>query len=90
MSSRSGRTAAASGRSVLARRSTSTRFSRDGSRIAFESDRNGNFDIYAVDAERHGRLRLTSEPTDEHDPAWSPTADRIAYTVESGARGRSG
>ena len=60
-------------------------FSRDGSRLAFESDRNGTVDVYSVAANGTGSRRLTSEPTHERDPAWSPTADRIAYTVESGS-----
>src|SRR5262249_55541269 len=57
-------------------------WSGDGSRIAFETNRNGNFDIYSVAADGTDSQQLTNGPENETDPAWSST-DKIAYTVES-------
>src|SRR6476646_7505702 len=57
-------------------------WSGDGSRIAFETNRNGNSDIYSVSsADGSYSVELTSSPLNELDPTWSRT-DRIAYTVE--------
>jgi len=43
-------------------------WSGDGSRIAFETNRNGNFDIYSVAADGSDAKQLTSSPQDELVP----------------------
>ena len=48
-------------------------WSRGGSRIAFETNRNGNSDIYSVDS-RGRRARSSRRRENELDPAWSSTA----------------
>ena len=54
-------------------------FSSDGSRIAFDSDRDGNLEIYVMDADGSNQTRLTeTEAVDSH-PFFSPVADRIAF-----------
>jgi Tol biopolymer transport system component len=55
----------------------------DGTRLAFESNRNGNVDIYAVNADGSGTTQLRRSPHDDLDPAWSRT-DKIAYTAQGG------
>ena len=49
------------------------------SRIAFESDREGNFEIYVLDADGSNLTNLTLTTTDEHAPTWSPDASQIAF-----------
>ena len=52
-------------------------WSLDSSRIAFQSDRAGNEDIYVVD--RKGNVvRVTSAKTNEYHPSWAPTGNAIA------------
>jgi len=55
-------------------------WSPDGKRIAFHSDRGGNFDIWIVNVDGSGLTRLTQSPADDRYPSWSPDGLRIAYT----------
>ncbi len=51
----------------------------DGSRIVFESNRDGNFEIYVMTADGSGQTRLTTSPGDDEIPRWSPDGTRIAF-----------
>ncbi|MGZ4694127.1 MAG: TolB family protein, partial [Acidimicrobiales bacterium] len=48
-------------------------------RIAFTSVRDGNFEIYTVEPDGSGLLRLTNNQADDEMPAWSPDGTRIAF-----------
>jgi uncharacterized protein YjdB len=56
----------------------------DRTQVAFSSNRNGNFDIYVMDADGQRLRRLTTSPAHEGEPAWTPDGSRIVYTVTSG------
>ena len=47
-------------------------WSADGDRIAFQSDRDGNLEIYAIDADGSHLARVTDDPAVDADPVWSP------------------
>ena len=47
--------------------------------IAFASDRDGNFEIYLMDADGGGLTRLTENNAEDLSPAWSPNGSRIAF-----------
>ncbi len=47
-------------------------WSADGSRIAFESNRDENYEIYVMDADGSNQRRLTDNPAWDWSPAWSP------------------
>ena len=48
-------------------------------KIAFNSTRDGNSEIYVMDSEGGNPLRLTHDPAWDHEPSWSPHGDRIAF-----------
>ena len=54
-------------------------WSPDGQRIAFQSSRDGNYEIYVMDADGSNPHRLTDHPADDWKPSWSPDGRHIAY-----------
>ena len=50
--------------------------------IAFVSKRDGNFEIYVMDADGGNPRRLTNNPAKDHSPSWSPDGRRIAFISE--------
>lgn len=55
-------------------------WSPDGTQIAFASERNGNWDLFVMDADGSNQRPLTESPAWELFPAWSPDGMQIAYT----------
>ncbi|HUQ20690.1 MAG TPA: hypothetical protein VM099_13830 [Gemmatimonadaceae bacterium] len=55
-------------------------WSPDGKRIAFTSDRDGNSEIYVMNADGSNQVRLTNNPSPDESPTWSPEGSRIAFT----------
>ena len=57
------------------------RFSPDGQRIAFCSNRGGNWDIWVVNRDGTGLTQVTRERIDEIAPCWSPDGKRLAFSA---------
>lgn len=61
------------------------RYSPDGTRIAFVSDRDGNPELYALDAATGANvLRLTNDPANDTEPAFSPDGARVVFSSDRG------
>ena len=48
-------------------------------KIAFASDRDGNFEIYVMNPDGGGLVRLTNNPAEDTQPTWSPDGTRLAF-----------
>ncbi len=59
-------------------------WSPDGERIAFATDRDGNWELYVMEADGAAQRRLTNTQEDESSPAWS-TGE--IYVMNSDASG---
>jgi len=57
------------------------RFSPDGDRIAFCSNRGGSWDIWMTNRDGTEFTQLTRDPGDEVAPSWSPDGTQIAYSA---------
>jgi len=53
-------------------------------RIAFVSHRDGDAEIYVMDADGSNQDRLTNSPGPDRGPAWSPDGTRIAFSTTRG------
>ena len=62
------------------RSTTDPAWSPDGTKIAFTTDRDGNFEIYVMNADGTGQTRLTNNAAADDEPAWSPDGSKIAFT----------
>jgi Tol biopolymer transport system component len=60
-------------------------WSPDGERIAFASSRDGNCEIYVMNADGSDQVNLTNSEFDELYPSWSPDGTRIVFaSTEAG------
>ena len=60
-------------------RHAAPRWSPDGRKLLFVSRRNGNPEVYVINADGGGQRRLTRNPAEDSDPAWSPDGRKIAF-----------
>ena len=54
-------------------------WSPDGTKIAFHSDRDGNMEIYVINADGSGFTRLTNNEAEDNYPTWSPDGEEIVF-----------
>src|SRR5437773_555016 len=51
-----------------------------GTKIAFESSRDGQFEIYKMNSDGGGQTRLTTNAASDTEADWSPDGTKIAFT----------
>ena len=54
-------------------------WSPDGKRIVFESNRDGNYEIYVIGADGENLKQVTNRPGANVSPVWSPDGSSITY-----------
>jgi len=59
-------------------------WSPDGRQIAFASHRDGNWEIYVMNADGSNQRRLTNNPTTDALPLWLPDGQHIAFRSDRG------
>ena len=64
------------------------RWSPDGTRISFESTRQGGnqFDLYVMDANGANVTRITDSPANDFDPIWMPDGQSLIFSSERDSR----
>ncbi|HNR03152.1 MAG TPA: hypothetical protein PKK59_11515 [Anaerolineaceae bacterium] len=50
--------------------------------ITFESDRDGNLEVYKMAPDGSGQVNLTNDPAQDFDPVWSPDGAFIAFVSD--------
>ena len=60
-------------------------WSPDGSKLALETDRDGNLEIYSMSVDGE-LLQLTDNPAEDGSPDWSPDGSKIAFQSNRGGK----
>jgi TolB protein len=68
------------------RRDGNPSFSPDGRRIAFSSTTDGNAEIYVMNSDGSGLLRITRHTAEDSSPHWSPDGLRIIFSSSRGGK----
>jgi TolB protein len=63
-------------------------WSPDGTRIVFEAYRDGQPEIYVMNADGSGQARLTASDGYDGQPVWSPDGKWIAFVSTRSGAGR--
>ncbi len=54
-------------------------FPYEKEKIAFVSNRDGNKEVYVMDANGRNQINLTNNSADDESPTWSPDGEKIAF-----------
>ena len=58
------------------------RWSPDGRRVAFKSNRSGSYNLYVMNADGSNVVRLTDHSLNDHDPTWLPDGESLVFSSE--------
>jgi len=63
-------------------------FSPDDTRVAFASDRTGNWDIWIINVDGTQPVQVTTGSADDIHPSWSPDGQTLVYCSQPAAGGQ--
>ena len=63
-------------------------WSANGTRLAWSTNRDGNYEIYVMNADGTGQTRLTTDPAPDDGPTWSPDGTKIAFDRAAATQSR--
>jgi TolB protein len=58
------------------------RWSPDGTRIAFKSNRGGSYNLFVMNADGGNVVRLTNHAGNDHDPVWTPDGESLIFASD--------
>lgn len=58
------------------------RWSPDGARILFKSNRGGSYNLFVMNADGSNVVRLTSHGANDHDASWLPDGQSVVFASE--------
>jgi dipeptidyl aminopeptidase/acylaminoacyl peptidase len=61
---------------------TKPSWSPDGHRILFQSDRDGNSEVYVMNGDGSGQTNLTNNPHSDGSAVWSPDGTKILFVTD--------
>ncbi|MBK7969817.1 MAG: PD40 domain-containing protein [Bacteroidetes bacterium] len=57
-------------------------WSPDGKNILFYTNRDGNDEIYIMDADGKNQLNISNHASNDYLPSWSPDGKQIVFTSD--------
>ena len=57
-------------------------WSPEGKRIAFETNRDGNWEIYVINIDGSSLINLTNNPAEDKSPSWAPDGESIVFVSD--------
>ncbi|MEJ7654854.1 MAG: hypothetical protein WKH64_16715 [Chloroflexia bacterium] len=59
-------------------------WSSDGGKIAFASNRDGNFEVYVMDPDGGNQMNISNNAAFDGKPVWAPDGRRLAFSNRDG------